>query len=66
MSEIRDIASLHLKVNSEEAKRDFEAVKQKVKELKEEIIEASKKGDFEQVEKLHKQLKPAIREWTQC
>ena len=62
MSEIRDIASLHLKVNSEEAKRDFEAVKQKVKELKEEIIEASKKGDFEQVEKLHKQLKPAIRE----
>lgn len=62
MSEIRDIASLHLKVNSEEAKRDFEAVKQKVKELKEQIIEASKKGDFEQVEKLHKQLKPAIRE----
>lgn len=62
MSEIRDIASLHLKVNSEEAKRDFEAVKQKVKELKEEIIEASKKGDFEQVEKLHKQLKPAIKE----
>lgn len=62
MSEIRDIASLHLKVNSEEAKKDFEAVKQKVKELKEEIIEASKKGDFEQVEKLHKQLKPAIKE----
>lgn len=62
MSEIRDIASLHLKVNSEEAKRDFEAVKQKVKELKEQIIEASKKGDFEQVEKLHKQLKPAIKE----
>ena len=62
MSEIRDIASLHLKVNSEEAKRDFEAVKQKVKELKEEIIEASKKGDFEQVEKLHKQLKPASKE----
>lgn len=62
MSEIRDIASLHLKVNSEEAKRDFEAVKKKVKELKEEIIEASKKGDFEQVEKLHKQLKPAIKE----
>lgn len=62
MSEIRDIASLHFKVNSEEAKRDFEAVKKKVKELKEELIEASKKGDFEQVEKIHKKLKPAVKE----
>lgn len=62
MSEIRDIASLHLKVNSKEAKKDFEAVKKKVKELKEELIEASKEGDFEQVEKIHKKLKPAVKE----
>ncbi len=62
MSEFRDIASVYLKVNSEEAKKNFEDVKKKVKGLKEELIDASKKGDFEQVEKIHKKLKPAVKE----
>ena len=62
MSDTRDTASLFLKVNSEEAKREFEAVKSKVDELKKKLIEASNAGDFKQVQELQKQLRPAIKE----
>ena len=62
MSDTRDTASLFLKVNSEEAKREFEAVKSKVVELKKKLIEASNAGDFKQVQELQKQLRPAIKE----
>ena len=62
MSDTRDTASLYLKVNSEEAKREFETVKSKVEELKKKLIEASNAGDFKQVQELQKQLRPAIKE----
>ena len=62
MSDTRDTASLFLKVNSEEAKREFETVKSKVEELKKKLIEASNAGDFKQVQELQKQLRPAIKE----
>ena len=62
MSEIRDTASLYLKVNGEEAKKEFETVKSKVEELKKKLIEASNAGDFKQVQELQKQLQPAIKE----
>ncbi|MBR5456202.1 MAG: phage tail tape measure protein [Bacteroidaceae bacterium] len=62
MSEIRDTASLYLKVNGEEAKKEFETVKSKVEELKKKLIEASNAGDFKQVQELQKQLRPAIKE----
>ena len=62
MSEVRDTASLYLKVNGEDAKKEFETVKSKVEELKKKLIEASNAGDFEQVKELQKQLRPAIKE----
>ena len=62
MSDTRDTASLYLKVNSEEAKREFETVKSKVEELKKKLFEARTAGDFKQVQELQKQLRPAIKE----
>ena len=62
MSDIRDTASLHLKVNGKEANQEFEKVKATVIELKKQLIEASNAGDFKKVDELHKKLKPAVKE----
>ena len=62
MSEIRDTASLYLRVDGEDAKKKFNEVKSKVEELKKKLIEASNAGDFKQVQELQKQLRPAIKE----
>ena len=62
MSEIRDTASLFLRVDGEEAIKKFNEAKTKVEELKKELIEASNAGDFRKVEELQKKLKPAIKE----
>ena len=62
MSEIRDTASLFLRIDGEEAIKKFSEAKTKVEELKKELIEASNAGDFRKVEELQKKLKPAIKE----
>lgn len=62
MSEVRDTASLYLRVDGEEAKKKFNEVKSNVEELKKKLIEASNAGDFRQVEELNKQLRPAVKE----
>lgn len=61
MSEIRDTASLFLRVDGEEAIKKFNEAKAKVEELKKKLIEASNAGDFKKVEELNRELRPAVK-----
>lgn len=62
MATINDEASLYLRVNGEDAKKEFARVKETVEDLKKKLVEAGKAGDFRQVEELRKQLRPAVKQ----
>lgn len=62
MATINDEASLYLRVNGEDAKKEFARVKETVEDLKKKLVEAGKAEDFRQVEELRKQLRPAVKQ----